>query len=159
MPLTTEEKAAIIAAVTAAVDGTPSAPAAPALPWYKDTSSPVPTVPLTDLTNEAEVKRYMAHGLRPNLKRGVAPKDWPAYIAIADRIAAAATPDEANLVMPGAGYFAPDAAILLVLGGAVQGMGPFQSPSLFAPWGAGFDIAHAADWLDAQPGFAGPGGN
>lgn len=134
------------------------APAAPAGPWWRDTSSPVPTAPLADLANEGEVKRYMAHGLRPNLKRGVAPKDFPAMLAIADKIAAATSPQEADAVISGAGSFAPDVAILLVLGGGAQGFGPFQAPSIFAPWGSGFDIPAAAAWLTAAPGFAGPSG-
>lgn len=155
MPLTHEEKSAIIAAVTAAVDGTPTV-AAPAVPWYRDTTSPVPTAPLADVSNVDEIKRYAAHGFKTNLKRGVAVSDWAASLAVCDAIVAAQTPDAANAIMAGAGYFAPDVAVLLILGGGTQG-GMFQPKSIFAPWGSGFDIVAAAAWLVALPGEAGPG--
>lgn len=127
------------------------------VPWYRDISSPAPTTPLTDLNNEAEVKRYMAHGMRPNLKRGVAVSDWAMFLGLCDKIAAAGSPQEADAVIAGAGRFSPDVAILLILGGGTQGGGMIPM-SIFAPWGSGFDMAAAAEWLVALPGEAGPSG-
>ena len=156
-----EQKSAILSAVSAALDGVTVPPPPPTVPWYRDTSSPVPTVPLGLNASEAEVKAYAAHGLKTNLRRGVAPSDFPTFLAIADRLYAVpdtAPSSAADAILPGAGYFSKDVAILLVLGGAVQGLGAFQTASLAAPWGAGFDLIAAAAYLAALPGDAGVSG-
>ncbi len=153
--LNSEQKAAILAAVSAALDGVTVPPPPPTVPWYRDTSSPVPTVPLADVTDVASIKRYAAHGFRTNLRRGVAPENFPTYLAIADRLAAVpdtAPSTAADAILPGTGNFDKDVAILLVLGGAVQGLGPFQTASLNSPWGAPFDMVEAAAYLSRTPG-------
>lgn len=157
MPLTNDEKAKIIAAVTAAVDGVPAQPPPPPIVWYKDTTTPAPTVPLTDFTNESELKRYMAHGVRANLTRGVAESDWTKYLAIADKVFNAASPQEANVACPGAGYFTPDVAVYLILGGGTQG-GTFTPISIFAGWNTGYSLTQAAEWLINVPVGPGPSG-
>lgn len=153
MPLSTTQQAALNAFLETLGVGTASTPIA----WWRDTSSPVPTAPLADVNDEAEIKRYAAHGYRTNLTRGVATQDWDKFLTLCDQVSAAATPEAANSIMPGAGYFAPDVACLLMLGGGVAGMGPFQQPHIFAPYGSGFNLVQAAAWLVATPGSAGPG--
>lgn len=152
MPYTAEQKLAQILAIV-----TETAVSAPVTPWYRDTSTPAPTGPLGDVTNVDEIKRYMAHGYRTNFTRGVASSDWNAMLSVCDKIAAATSPQEADLVIMGAGQFTQDVSINLVLGGGAQGFGPFQTPSIFAPWGSGFDMVSSAAWLSALPGGAGPG--
>lgn len=154
MPLTQIEKQTILDAVAAALVA--NVETAPTVAWYRDTSSPLPTAPLADTSNVDEIKRYAAHGFRTNLKRGVAASDYPKYLTLCDKVVAAQTPDEANAILAGAGYFAPDVAVLLILGGGTQG-GMFQPLSIFAPWGSGFGMIAAAAWLVALPGEAGPG--
>jgi hypothetical protein len=124
--------------------------------WYRDTSSPVPTEPLSDVTNVEEIKRYMAHGYRTNLKRGVAESDWNAKLVKCDEIYAATTPAEKEAAIAGASYFAPEVAVNLVLGGGTQG-GGFSPETIFAPWGSNFDMVQSAAWLVALPNSAGPG--
>ncbi len=151
MALTTEQQKALNAFL--ATLGVASDPVV----WYRDTSTPVPTEPLADVTNVAEIKRYMAHGFRTNLKRGTAPQDWDARLTLCDGVYAAKTPQEADAIVPGAGHFDPDTAVNLILGGGVQG-GLFTPLTIYAPWGSGFDMVSSAAWLVAAPGYAGPGG-
>ncbi len=142
--------------ITAALGG--AAPTASSVPWYRDTSGPAPTSPLPFGTaTESQIKSYMAHGFRTNLVRGVAPTDRSRYLGVADKIMACQTWQQADDIVAGAGHFDPNVAVLLLLGGGAQGMGPFQSPSLFAPWGSGFDLFAADQWLTAPQGYAGPG--
>lgn len=127
--------------------------------WYRDTSPPAPTEPLADVSNVEAIKHYCAYGYRTDYKRGVAESDWATYLTrFADPLWATTTAAERDAVVQGAGSFDKDVSILLVLGGGVQGTGPFQTPSIFAPWGSNFDMVQAAAWLSAQPGYAGPGG-
>jgi hypothetical protein len=151
MPMTAEQKLAQILAI---VTGNPVD--APPTPWYRDTSTPVPTEPLADVTNVEEIKRYMAHGYKTDLTHGVAPSDWATMLTYCDKIAAAQSPQEADAVIAGAGHFPPDVAINIVLGGGTQG-GGFSPLSIFAPWGSGFDMVQSAAWLTALPGTPGPG--
>lgn len=151
MPLNAEQKLAQILSII-----TDSPVSAPVVPWYRDTSGPVPTGPLADVNDVAAIKNYMAHGFRTNYTRGVAESDWNTMLNYCDKIAAAQSPQEADSVIAGAGHFAPDVAINLVLGGGTQG-GGFSPLTIYAPWGSGFDMVQSAAWLSALPGTAGPG--
>jgi hypothetical protein len=134
------------------------APPTEAVVWYKDTSSPVPTEILTDLTNVTELKRYCAHGLKANLKRGVAESDWQTYLGYADGVYAAQSPQEADAVVMGAGKYDQDTAVELILLGGTQGGGLGQPLSTFAPK-PGMNFSEVAAWLVGVPSDAfGPSG-
>lgn len=148
MPLNPTQQTALNAFL-ATLDQTPSAE----IPWWHATGA-APTVPLADPTNEAELKRYMSFGLKYNLGRGVAQQDFPTYLSIADQLNAAATPQAADLILANAGKFPTDVAIYITLAGGVQGLGPFQSASIFAP-ATIQTIADAAKW--AVGTYPGPG--
>lgn len=148
MPLTPTQQAALNAFL-ATLDLEPSGPT----PWWHATGTP-PTVPLSDVTNEEELKRYMSHGLKSNLARGVSAADFPSYVTICDQLAAAENKD---LVIAGASKFPTDVAIYLVLAGGVQGLGPFQSASIYAP-ATCQTITDAAGWAVGTYSPAGPGG-
>lgn len=152
--MTPEQKSTILDAVSAALDGVTVPPPPPVLPWFEDRTSPVPTEPLADPNDVEGIKRYAAHFLRTNLRRGVAPQDEGAFLSISRRLWAVpdtAPSSAADAILPGAGSFSKDVAILLVQGGAVDGLGPFQSAHLSAPLGSAFDMVSAAAWLAANP--------
>lgn len=152
--LNASQKIARIAAILNNEDVT--APPPPV--WYRDTSAPVPTGPLADVNDVEGIKRYMAHGYRTNYRRGVAESDWNAKLTQCDQIYAATSPQAADAVIAGAGHFAPDVAVNLVLGGGTQG-GGFTPENIYAPWGSGFDMIQSAAWLSALPnGTVGPSG-
>ena len=155
MPMTDAEKTAFLQVVTGYIDGLP-APAAPAVLWFEDTSSPPPTEPLTDLTNVAEIKRYMAHGFKPNLQRGVAESDWPKYLALAKAVYTATLPQIADMLVRGAEFLDSDTAVELLLGGGTQGS-TFTSLSFYVAQPTVPDISHAAAWLTGATGL-GPSG-
>jgi hypothetical protein len=136
--------------------GDPVPPTEPVV-WYRDTSSPVPTVPLNDLTDVDALKRYLAHGFRANLTRGVATQDWDQALKYADGVFNASTPQEANAAMGNAGNFDPDTAVELILGGATQGSAMTGGVTIYAqPMGMSF--TDAAVYLIATPGIPGPSG-
>ena len=154
MPLTNEVKVALDT-LTAALDAPPVV-AAPATPWFLDTSSPAPTVPLTDLNDVAEIKRYMAHGLRPNLTRGVAESDWAKYLNFARAVYTAPTPQIANMLIRNSGELDPDVAVYAILGGGTQG-GMFGPLEIFASQATIPNLTAAAAWMTGVPDPNGPG--
>jgi hypothetical protein len=130
MPLTKTQQDALNAFL-ATLDLTPATPT----PWWHQTGS-APTSPLTDITNEAELKRYMSFGFRADLTRGVAPSDFERYRRYADDVGRAeGGPENADAAIAGAGRYPTDTAIFLLLGGAGQGGDSgWARPYLYAPW-------------------------
>lgn len=151
---TPEEKLAAIAAILGDV-----APAVAPTPWWIATGAK-PTVRLADASNVEEVKRYAAHGLKINLKRGVDPGDFPHMVAIANQLGDPnLTPQGAEAIISGAGDFPTDVAIYLVLTGCTQGFSAYLTPSIFAPkWIQ--SVADAAYYAAAErnPNDPGPSG-
>lgn len=134
-----------------------TAPAPPAVPWFKDTSGPAPTTPLTGPDDEEADKRYAAFGFKIDMGRGVAPQDFPRMVEICEGIARATSPQEADAAIKNAGFFPPDVAIYLVLTGCTQGFSQFMTPNIFAPKNIQ-TIKDAALYAVAKwTGGAGPG--
>jgi hypothetical protein len=132
------------------------APAATDSLWFV-ASGPTPTVPITDLSNESELKRYAAHGLKANLVRMVQTESLPNYAAVAKRMKAATTPEAAETIIKGASNYPTDVAIYVMFIGGVQGTGPLETPSFFAPASIQ-TIRQAAAWsmgvvLPGDPGM------
>lgn len=158
MSISPEVKAALEALVAAVNKEDGTAAPAPVIPWHRQAfAGPFPSIGAE--AAESELKQYASQGYRANGTRGVASQDLERFRAIADRLAAASSPQEADAILPGAGHFSPDVAIYLVMTGAVQGLGAFQTPSIFAPWGAWDSILAAAGWElgVVTPDTPGPG--
>jgi len=140
MPLTQEEKTAIIAAVTAAVDGTPTAaPAPPLKPWRSQTpdpSWPLATrdrIPAGNVNDAAEIMRRAAFGYRIDGVRVRSGLALTLALTLCDEIGKAGSPTEAEALVAGIGSQSEDVAALLVLCGGVIGGGLSGDLYTFAP--------------------------
>lgn len=143
---TPEEKLAAIAAILG--DTAPVAANDPSA-WLRPAGMP-PTVPLTELSNEGELKRYAVWGFKMDLTRGVDPNDFPKMLGLAVDVMRAGTQDAAEGVVGRASLFPPEVAAYGLLTGCTQGFSAFSTPKLTFPPNIQ-SIAQAAAYAAFKP--------